>query len=344
MMRFWFSLTALVLMLTGCMVHSTQEIEPGSVPFPRTTQSIGTETRDAELFPLEFPLRHMMLREGDTINVSLWGEEIISGEYPIGPDGFLTIPLVGDIPASNTLRQELRTRIAEKLRPYYDSPQLEVSVSQYAPREAYVLGGVNLAGPIELEPRDKLLSVIAKAGGIQERTNDRGQSLGRPESVRIVRDGTHRAVIGLTGLLEGSDPRSNIAVVPGDIIYIPRDDTQTIMVMGEVRAPGLLGLAPGMDLTEAIALADGFTRDAIKSKVRVVRRWWQEEPDVFVVDFSRIERGSPQGPVLLEDQDIVFVPTKSLGKINYVIESLSPSFSASPVNPATAGAGGAGGP
>jgi polysaccharide export outer membrane protein len=325
-MRFVFAALLALLVATGCnRVSPTIDIEPGSVPFPRNGDGLSLQ-RDPGVFPITNPRPHQVLQEGDVVHLSLWGEDIISGDYTIGPDGYITVPLIGDIPSTNTLRSELLVTVKERLEDYYDDPLVEVSVSEYTPRHAFLLGGVNTPGSIELSANESLLTALSKAGGIRERRNERGQSLGMPGSIRILREGVHMAVIDSTALLAGTDPLSNVAIVPGDVIYIPENDTQTVSVLGQVKVPGLVGLSPGMDVTEAVALSGGFTEDAVREQVRILRNWWSTEPQLIVYNYKKTEKNKGEGPVVLQDQDIVFVPTKTLAMFNYTLRQITPTF------------------
>ena len=316
----------LALLVLGCSkVNPTIEIDPGSIPFPEAKQDWASSQAEG-FFPLQNSRPHEVLREGDSVKIQLWGETIISGNYTIGPDGFISVPLIGDIPATRTVRQELANTVEEHLQVYYDEPRLELSVADYTPRYAYVLGGVYQAGAVQVSPHDNLLTVIAKAGGIRERRNNRGESLGIPSSIRVLRGKEQMAVVETESLLSGSDYRSNFAVVPEDVIYIPETDTKAVSVLGEVESPQLVGLSPGLDATEAIALCGGLTEDARSSEVRVLRDWWSEEPQVIVFNTNKLARNKAQGPILLEDQDIIFVPRKDIATFNYYLRQITPSI------------------
>ena len=61
---------------------------------------------------------------------------------------------------------------------------------------------------------------------------------------------------------------SDIPLLDGDRIVVPRRSL-TVMVQGEVRAPGHVPFQPGGNVGEYIAAAGGFTGSANKGRVRV---------------------------------------------------------------------------
>ena len=312
------------LMLAACAGKTNIPDDP-SVVFPHTLTAKDFNADDPT-FPARATDQHTKLQPGDVLRVNVIGDDLVTGDFAIGPDGVVAVPLVGDVAAGGRQRVEVATEIREKLAPYYTEPQLTVSVASYTPRRAYVLGAVNAAGSQELAPDDTLLTVLSKAGGPSERRNEREQSLGFSQMARVIR-GDSMAFINLRKVLEGEDTRSNIAIYPNDVIYVPLEGTPTVAVLGEVTAPGLVGLAPGMDIIQAVALAGGMTREAEGTKIRVMRGWWTEEPQLYTLNYLDLRKTKDRvPPLVLQDQDIVYVETRGLAKWNYVLRAVSPTM------------------
>lgn len=313
------------LALAGCVGKTNIPDDPGVV-FPHTLTAKDFNADDPN-FPVKASDQHTKLQPGDVLRVNVIGDDLVTGDFAIGPDGVVAVPLVGDVAAGGRQRVDVATEIREKLAPYYTEPQLTVSVASYTPRRAYVLGAVNSAGSQELAPDDTLLTVLSKAGGPSERRNEREQSLGFSQMARVIR-GESMAFINLRKVLEGEDTRSNIAIYPNDVVYIPLEGTPTVAVMGEVSAPGLVGLAPGMDIIQAVALAGGMRREADATKIRVMRGWWTEEPKLYTLNYLDLRKTKDRvPPLVLQDQDIVYVETRGLAKWNYVLSAISPTMS-----------------
>lgn len=319
-----FAVMLAVLLMAGCNVKFEKPPLPDG-PWPRSYDDTQYDLDDST-FPLRATTEHQVLRPGDRVKIALWGDSTVSGEYEIGPDGMITVPLLGDIPVSNTLRLTVREQVAERAKRYFNEPSVEVSVAKYAPRFAYIFGALGQPGAKEIMPDETLLTLIARAGGILQRENERGQSLGIPRVARVVRNRTTLAQIDLRKVYDGSDLRGNIAIFPGDMVYISREDTPTVTVLGAVNNPGILGLGPGMDVSQAIGIAGGLTDDANRDDVRVIRRWWTSEPQIFQFRLYRLEDKGLAPPILLQDQDIVFVDNRSIAKWNYFLRQITPSF------------------
>jgi polysaccharide biosynthesis/export protein len=106
-------------------------------------------------------------------------------------------------------------------------------------------------------------------------------------------------------LIGNSD--SNPYVISGDIISIP--ETDQVYVVGQVSKPGPLPVRSKITLLQAIGMAGGFTLDAARGKVKVVRT----EPGTnarteTVYDINEIQKKKAEDIALMPN-DVVDVPT-----------------------------------
>ncbi len=143
------------------------------------------------------------LRAGETIQVSTFGEDTLTGEFNIGANGILSFPLVGNIQAAGLSPADLGVNIAAALADgYVLNPQVNVEVKNYRP--VYILGEVNKPGEYPYIPDMTVLAVIAKADGFTYRAQQKIIFLKRSDQPREV-----RIRLG-----------SNTRIYPGDTIRI----------------------------------------------------------------------------------------------------------------------------
>lgn len=142
------------------------------------------------------------LRPGDAIRVEIWREGDLSGEFPVGLDGTVTLPLLGrrrlvDIPLS-AIRDTLIAQYQVHLR----NPSINVTPI----RRVSVLGEVQRPGLYGADPTLSLAGVVALAGGA---TPD-----GNLNRIRIIREGqVYREQVGAGETLSGADIRSGDQIV-----------------------------------------------------------------------------------------------------------------------------------
>jgi len=108
---------------------------------------------------------------GDKLKVTVFDEPNLTGEYMIGMDGQLDLPLVGSVNARNMQNTALATEISTKLKEggYVLSPRVSVEVLSHRP--VYVLGEVNKPGEYPHDSTMSLEQAIAKAGGYTRRAD-----------------------------------------------------------------------------------------------------------------------------------------------------------------------------
>ena len=79
-----------------------------------------------------------------------------------------------------------------------------------------------------------------------------------------------------------------------------------VSVLGEVRTPSLYSVDPGTSLIQLVTLAGGPTERANLQRTRVVR-----EGRAFNVNLESALTGSSSGQVVLNSNDVVYVPRKT---------------------------------
>jgi polysaccharide export outer membrane protein len=145
------------------------------------------------------------LAAGDKLSITVFGEESLSREFSVTPQGDLAFPLLGDIPVSNMtvseLQEMLRTRLADG---YVNDPRVTVEVLNYRP--FYILGEVNKAGEYPFSDGLTAIQAVARAGGYSYRADQ--------STIYIIRSGQQSE--------ERYDLRDGrpVYVSPGDTIRV----------------------------------------------------------------------------------------------------------------------------
>jgi polysaccharide export outer membrane protein len=103
------------------------------------------------------------------------------------------------------------------------------------------------------------------------------------------------------------DPDANPYIMSGDIISIP--ETDQVFVVGQVVKPGPLPVRSKITLMQAIGMAGGFTTDAAKGKVKVVRtESGTNARTEFLFDINDIQKKKADDIALMPN-DVVDVPS-----------------------------------
>lgn len=155
----------------------------------------------------------------DRLYIAVWRVPDLSMEFVVGPDGYISFPLIGDIRAAGKTLSELDAEITGKLKEYVEDPQVSVVIREFAGDQVTVIGDVVRPGIYKFVGEIKIIDVIALAGGFTDRA--------RSSSIVIVREpddpqkDVNLVVADIKSILKGHY-KSNIEVKPYDIIYVSR--------------------------------------------------------------------------------------------------------------------------
>ena len=184
-----------------------------------------------------------------------------------------------------------------------DNPEVAAGNIIYVPRgvaEVTVMGLVARPGSYEVKPGERLLGVIALAGGLLPEADASGIILRRElASGEVV-----TSVIDLDQILTGRESGANPAVEHGDVIYVR--PTIQVAVAGEVRSNGVFRLKSASRVTDAILAAGGAGDSADLGRLTITRTTATGQV-VIPVDFEAILAGAGEN-LPLQDGDIINVP------------------------------------
>jgi polysaccharide export outer membrane protein len=161
---------------TSTQSRQTGSVQPpstGSAQPPAQTPSTNPAQPNAQQ-PAAKPLAPVALSPdyklstGDKLRVEVYKDAQLSQSLQIRPDGKITLPLLGDIPAAGRTPTELRDAISYALREYITNPVVTVMVVEATPATIYVMGEVNKPGTLAISGPISILQALAMAGGFKD--------------------------------------------------------------------------------------------------------------------------------------------------------------------------------
>ena len=254
---------------------------------------------------------------GDEITIEVWGRPELSGKHQIGPDGKITLPIVGSIRIADATREEAAQAVVGALSKAYNNLSVIIRVDRYTSNRIFMLGRVANPGAILFDRPPTLLEAITRAGSLP--VGGMGAEKAALTRCAIFRGRDQLAWIDLRSLLTGGNLSLNLQLRRDDIVYVPDADDQLIYVLGEVKTPGALHLTPDMSFLDAIARSGGTTDDASNTKIHLIRPRRELNQEI---NMNQLFRPDPGLNFALEEGDIVYVPKRTLGKIGYMLQRL----------------------
>lgn len=262
------------------------------------------------------------LSPGDVIAVHFLGSpDMDLAQAPIDRSGRVHLPLVGDILVAGRTLSEAEATIQTAMQRYDRSPHVTINLVESRGRYATVVGAVERPGNIPLVGDARVADVLAASGGIRANTTeDQLSELGDIDGARMVRNGT-TLPIDLRVAMAG-DPKHNVRVRPGDVIYIPPALSGRIVVLGSVTRPRAFTWHPDMRLTEALAQAEGLSESADGDDVRVIRGGFAN-PRIYSVSAKDLFAGVRKD-VVLAPGDVIYVSEHWFASVGEVLSRVIP--------------------
>ena len=107
---------------------------------------------------------------GDAITVTVVGQPSLSvTDQPVRPDGRITLPLVQQVEIEGKTVAEVTAALNKAYKPYFQSPQIVVTVARFRPMRVTVMGQVVKPGTYAFEELPTLVDAVATAGGLTDR-------------------------------------------------------------------------------------------------------------------------------------------------------------------------------
>ncbi len=171
----------------------------------------------ASAFALAAGEKAYTLHQGDTLQVSVWGEEKLQSPNLVLPDGSITYPLAGVVKVVGLTAPEVEAQIAEKLKPYLPEPQVSVVITAIDGNKIHIIGKVKQPGAVLMTSPMTVLKALSVAGGFEKFADKSG--------IKILREtSAGRKVIPVANyeqLIKGQNLDSNYTLISGDTVLVP---------------------------------------------------------------------------------------------------------------------------
>ena len=239
----------------------------------------GREVFNSELLTFEPNLNiatpdNYVLGPGDEVIIDIWGDSKQTLRQSIAPDGTIIDPQIGPITLNGLTIQEANSRLKNAYSRIYSTMNgeepttfMKMSLGEIRSIRVNVMGEVVVPGTYTLPSLASLFHALYCAGGVN--------NIGSLRAVKVSRGGKPLAEVDIYDYLLKGKSGLDIRLEDGDVIIVPPYQN-LVAVSGKVKRPLIYEMKEGEAMADLLDFAGGFTGDAYKEAVRVIRKSGRE--------------------------------------------------------------------
>ncbi len=201
MSRRFINLCLIILLLPGCAMFNGSEV--------------------TDLKPvITFRATAYVIGKSDQLLIDVWRNPELTRSITVRPDGYITMPLMGDILAEGKRPEELAKVISNGLKSIIKNPEVTVTVQNPASIEyiyrVRAMGEVNQPISLQFVEGMTVMDLALAAGGASPYGAKKRAILSR-----ITKQGYVDYRVDLRAIFEKGDTSTNYVLQPADILTIP---------------------------------------------------------------------------------------------------------------------------
>ena len=207
------------------------------------------------------------LGPGDAVYIDIYGASQKTIESTVSPDGTVTVEDYGPITIGGLTVDEANARLRSTLGARYSSSKIRLTVGQTRTIVINVMGEVENPGTYTLPAFATVFHALYMAGG----TND----LGTLRNIKVYRNNRLVSTVDIYDYILNGKLTGNIHLADNDVISVGTYDC-LVNITGKVKRPMFYEMKKTESVATLLKYAGGFTGDAYKKSVRLVRKAGKE--------------------------------------------------------------------
>lgn len=207
--------------------------------------------------------QNYVLGPGDQLIIDIYGASQKTMQLQVSPEGTVTIPGYGPVKVIGQTVAAAQSRIRSTLGSRYSSSDINLSVGQTRSMQINVMGEVKVPGTYTLSAFSTVFHALYRAGGIND--------IGTLRNIKVFRNGRQITVVDVYEYILNGRLAGNIRLMENDVIVVGPYDC-LVGINGNVKRPMFYEMRPTESVGTVLKYAGGFTGDAYKKAVRLVRK------------------------------------------------------------------------
>ena len=200
---------------------------------------------------------------GDQLVIDIYGESQKTWVHTISPEGTITVSGVGPIYVSGLTVAAAQNKIKATVGKHYQGSSVRLTLGKTRSIMVNVMGEVKNPGTYNMSSFATVFHAISMAGGIKD--------LGTLRNIKVYRGGRLVTVVDFYEYLLNGRLAGNISLEDDDVIHVEPYDC-LVGITGNVKRPMFYEMRKTETVGTLLKYAGGFTGDAYKKSVRLVRQ------------------------------------------------------------------------
>ena len=203
------------------------------------------------------------LGPGDAVFIDIYGASQKTVEAVVTPDGYIVVEGYGPIELAGLTVEQANRKLKNTIGARYKSSRVKLSVGQTKTISVNVMGEVQVPGTYTLSAFATVFHALYMAGG----TND----IGTLRSIKVFRNNKQITTVDIYDYILNGKLTGNIRLAEGDVIVVGPYEC-LVQITGKVKRPMYYEMRKTESLASLMKYSGGFTGDAYKKSIRVVRK------------------------------------------------------------------------
>lgn len=203
------------------------------------------------------------LGAGDDIYIDVWGASQKTIQETISPDGTIQIEGLGPVSLAGMTVASANAYLQREMKRIYDASSIRVTVGQTKTISVNVMGEVVAPGTYTLSAFATAFHALYVAGGVND--------IGTLRDIKIYRNNRLVTAVDVYEYILNGLQDNDIRLEDNDLIYVG-PYTSLVDITGKVKRPMMYEMRQSESLATLLQFAGGFSSDAYRGSVRVVRK------------------------------------------------------------------------
>ncbi len=227
------------------------------------------------------PPESYILGVGDIVAISIWGVSQEGAVYEINNSGFITPSRMPRIYLKGISFGKAKELLRKRYSNYFQfrPEEFEVSINYSRTITVNLVGEVLNFGSFTIPATNTAFNALVASGGPSD--------IGSVRNIQLIRAGEQPKQIDVYEYLFNPSVQSEFYLQENDYIHVPIAE-RIVTISGAIKKSFKYELVKGENLKKLIEYAGGFTDNAYKGNLRILR-FINEEETIIDLDYREIE-------------------------------------------------------